>query len=65
MFTWREEGSSGWRRSRETTTFAIGGESAVADVAEDCQALETTGGHFISHTDRSALEASTVLSPLL
>lgn len=48
-----------------TTTLAMGGDSAVAEAADDCHALETNGGHFMSHTDRSALEVSTALSPLL
>ena len=65
MVTWRAEESSGWRRSRETTTLATGGESTEAEAAEDCQALETMGGHFMSHTDLSALEVSTLISPLL
>lgn len=57
--TWRSEGSSELRRSSETTTLATGCESAEAAAA--CHALETTGGHFIIHTDLSAFAVSTAV----
>lgn len=62
LITWGEEVSSlGRRGSMERTTFAI-----VRDESEallDRQDRDTTGGHFISHTARSALPVSK--SPLL
>lgn len=61
------------RGSRERTTLATTGlaaaGSAVADEeaadleAADCQDLETTGGHFMSQTERSDLLVSRTLRP--
>lgn len=47
--TSRDEGSSGWRGSRETTTLERCWESEC-----DFHDLATTSGHFISHTALSA-----------
>lgn len=63
--TWREEGPSGRRGSRERTTLATTGlgleESAEAE--DDCHDRETTGGHFINHTDLSARPVSSTIRP--
>lgn len=55
IHTWSEDGSSGWRGSRETTTLErfCWESGGIA-----CHDLATTSGHFISHTDRSARTVS-------
>jgi len=58
-------GSSGRSRSRERTTLAttglaLAGSEEEAEAA--CQARETTGGHFMSHTERSARAVSRYLA---
>lgn len=54
--TWREEGSSDRSGSRERTTLATGWVSE--EEAWLWNDLPTTGGHFMSHTDLSALPVS-------
>lgn len=56
--------SSALSRSRERTTLATTGLALVASEEDEaeaeaaCQARETTGGHFMSHTERSARAVS-------
>lgn len=58
------EGSAELRGSRESTTLATTGLGfpSPEDAEAPCQAWETTGGHFMSHTERSARAVSRYLA---
>jgi hypothetical protein len=59
LLAWRV-GSAALRGLRDSTTLATTGLGLASPEDEEapCQAWETTGGHFMSHTERSARAVS-------